>query len=295
MRIGLISIAINNIVKISYFFIPFNSFLYILGYRINKGNNMLVVVSPAKKLDFKTHNSVESYSQCDFLGEAGKLAQKAKALSAQDLKNMMGISDALADLNVERFYDWQLPFDLSNARQACLAFNGDTYTGLEAPTLSAETLEYGQDHMRILSGLYGLLRPLDLMQAYRLEMGVKFQTERGETLYDFWGDILANGLNEAVADHKFPAIVNCASNEYFKSVKASALKVPVIETLFKEVKDGTAKIVSFSAKRARGMIARYMLENRIETVEQLKKFNTAGYVFMTQESTNTKLVFHRQK
>ena len=256
---------------------------------------MLVVVSPAKKLDFKSDVFIDNFTQCDFLSEAETLVKEVKNLTSEDLKNLMNISDSLADLNKQRFSDWSVPFDLSNARQACFAFNGDTYTGLDAPTLDVDTLAYGQNHLRILSGLYGLLRPLDLMQAYRLEMGIKFKNSGGENLYAFWGDKIAKALNDIVANHKMPAVVNCASNEYFKAIDTKALNVPVIETVFKEVKNGTAKIVSFSAKRARGMMARYILENRVEDIEELKKFNVAGYVFMPLESTDEKFVFHREQ
>lgn len=256
---------------------------------------MLVVVSPAKKLDFDKTSPLDTYTQCDFLDKSKKLIGLATKLSSADLKAMMKISNALADLNKQRFSDWALPFDLSNAKQACFAFNGDTYTGLEADTLSVEALEYSQKHMRILSGLYGCLRPLDLIQAYRLEMGVKFKTDKGETLYDFWGDTIAKTLNEAVANHAHPAIVNCASNEYFKAVDKKALTVPVIETVFKEIKGETAKIVSFSAKKARGMMARYIIENKIENIEDLKKFNATGYTFIPSESSDTALVFHREQ
>ncbi|MGB1361585.1 MAG: peroxide stress protein YaaA [Alphaproteobacteria bacterium] len=251
---------------------------------------MLVVVSPAKKLDFENNSQFSTFSQCDFLKQSQELVDIAKNKTANDLKNMMGISDKLAELNVQRFKDWNTPFDLSNAKQAVFAFNGDTYTGLDAGSLSENDLEYAQNHFRILSGLYGVLRPLDLMQAYRLEMGTKFANPKGEDLYDFWGDKIAKALD----NENQSAIVNCASNEYFSAIDKKSLKTPIIDTVFKEVKDGKAKIVSFSAKRARGMMARYIIQNKIEKPSDLKNFDTSGYKYMADESNENTYVFHRE-
>ena len=203
----------------------------------------------------------------------------------------MNVSDKIAKLNVQRFNDFETPFDLSNARQAIFAFNGDTYTGLEAKSLTDDDLNYAQNHFRILSGLYGVLRPLDLIQPYRLEMGTKLANEKGEDLYDFWGKKIANKLDS----EKQKFIVNCASNEYFNAVVKQPLKTKIINIVFKEVKNGTAKIVSFSAKRARGMMARFIIQNKIENVKDLKDFDMAGYKYIPSESDENNLVFHRQK
>ena len=250
---------------------------------------MLVVVSPAKKLDFDNPTNIDKFSQPAFLTEASELCKIAKTKTAGDLKSMMGISDKLAELNVQRFKDFSTPFDLSNAKQAIFAFNGDTYTGLDAGSLTEKDLDYAQDHFRILSGMYGVLRPLDLMQAYRLEMGIKLSNPKGEDLYDFWGDKIAKNLD----GENQTAIINCASNEYFKSIDKSTLKTPIIETVFKEVKDGKAKIVSFSAKRARGMMARFIIQNKIEKPAGLKDFDSTGYKYQPSESNDNTFVFHR--
>ena len=250
---------------------------------------MLVIVSPAKKLDFDNPSSIDKFTQPAFLNEATELCKIAQTKTAGDLKKMMGISDKLAELNVQRFKDFSTPFDLSNAKQAIFAFNGDTYKGLDAGSLSNADLDYAQDHFRILSGMYGVLRPLDLMQAYRLEMGIKISNPAGEDLYDFWSDKIAKNLD----GENQSAIVNCASNEYFKSIDTSVLKTPVIETVFKEVKDGKAKIVSFSAKRARGMMARFIIQNKIENAIDLKDFDSTGYKYQPSESNDNTFVFHR--
>ena len=252
---------------------------------------MLVVVSPAKKLNSESDLSFDTFSQCDFLPEAIELIYILKNKKASDLKKLMNVSDKIAKLNVQRFNDFETPFDLSNARQAIFAFNGDTYTGLEAKSLTDDDLNYAQNHFRILSGLYGVLRPLDLIQPYRLEMGTKLANEKGEDLYDFWGKKIANKLDS----EKQKFIVNCASNEYFNSVAKQPLKTKIINTVFKEVKNGTAKIVSFSAKRARGMMARFIIQNKIKNVKDLKDFDMAGYKYIPSESDKNNLVFHRQK
>ena len=254
---------------------------------------MLALISPAKKLDFESDPTVATFTQPDFLEDSKKLAAAARKLSRQDLKNLMGISDQLADLNFRRFKDFKPPFDLSNAKQAAFVFNGDTYVGLKARELSAADLKYAQKHLRILSGLYGLLRPLDLIQPYRLEMGVNFRAPGGGDLYDFWNGSLAEAVNEAVKGHKDPSVINLASNEYFKAIDRKALAVPVITPVFKEVKDGEARVLGMFAKQARGAMARFMITERVETADGLKKFTGAGYAFQPHLSDAATWVFTR--
>ncbi len=254
---------------------------------------MLIIISPAKKLHMDNDCPYAEYAQPDFLPQAEKLVALAQNLTANDLKRLMKISDSLADLNVQRFKDFHTPFDLGNAKQAVLSFAGDTYVGLAAADMDADTLQYAQRHLRILSGLYGALKPLDLIQAYRLEMGITFQNPSGKNLYAYWTDTVTQALNADAQKTHMPAIINCASNEYNKVINRTQLSVPYIDTVFKEVKNGTAKIVSFSAKKARGMMARYILTNRIDTFDGLKDFNTNGYTFVPSESTDTRFVFHR--
>lgn len=207
----------------------------------------------------------------------------------------MKVSDKIAGLNVARFAEWSETFTTDNARQAIFAFKGDVYTGLEAETLSEDDLSYAQSHLRMLSGLYGLLKPLDLMQPYRLEMGTKLANERGSNLYQFWGNIITDKLNEALSEQGDNVLINLASNEYFKAVKPKALDAQIITPVFKDCKNGQYKVISFYAKKARGMMARYIIENRIESVKQLEAFDTAGYYFAADESTPTELVFKREE
>ncbi len=254
---------------------------------------MLIVLSPAKKLDFETENLAKDAETPKLLSQAKKLASAAKKLKAEDLQAMMGISDKLADLNVARFKAFKTPFTPANARPAIDAFKGDVYVGLNAETLSEEGRAFANSHVRILSGLYGVLRPLDLMQAYRLEMGTKFQTDKGNTLYDFWGDSISKALNQDLAGEENPVLVNLASNEYFKAVKVKALKAEVITPVFKEIKDGKARVISFMAKKARGLMTRYAIDNRLTDVEQLKKFDREGYAFDAKASTADTWVFSR--
>jgi hypothetical protein len=207
----------------------------------------------------------------------------------------MKVSDKIAGLNVARFEQWTETFTPDNSRPAIFAFKGDVYTGLEAETLSEADLDYAQTHLRMLSGLYGLLKPLDLMQPYRLEMGTKLGNERGSNLYQFWGNIITDKLNEAIKAQEDNVLINLASNEYFKAVKPKALDAQVITPVFKDCKNGQYKVISFFAKKARGMMARYIIENRIESVKQLESFDTAGYYYCAAESTATELVFKREE
>ncbi|MEQ8321114.1 MAG: peroxide stress protein YaaA [Rhodospirillales bacterium] len=254
---------------------------------------MLAIISPAKKLDFESDPITDAHTQPVLLKDAEVLANKAKKLKRSDLKSMMSISDNLADLNYQRFQDFKPPFNLANARQAALSFAGDTYVGLDAPTLKTRDLEYAQDHLRILSGLYGVLRPLDLIQPYRLEMGTKFPIMGKENLYDFWDRRVTDELNKATESHKDRRVINLASSEYAKVVKPKALEGGMITPVFKEIKDGNARVLGLFAKRARGMMARYIVTKRVETEKKLKAFNADGYTFQPDQSNDSTWVFSR--
>ncbi|MEH6546929.1 MAG: peroxide stress protein YaaA [Sneathiella sp.] len=254
---------------------------------------MLAVISPAKKLDFDRTDVPESFTQSEFLGQTKKLMVRGRKLSVADLKGLMKISDDLGELNRQRFKAMKLPFTPDNAKQAAYAFNGDTYAGLQASTFDDADLSYAQDHLRILSGLYGLVRPLDLIQPYRLEMGIKLDTDRGKDLYQFWGDRLSRKLSNLLKEHESPLLINLASTEYFKAVQRKSLKADVLTPVFKEIKGNEAKIIGFSAKCARGMMARYMIANRIDQPDGLKDFSEEGYSFQPGLSSGSKYVFTR--
>jgi uncharacterized protein len=254
---------------------------------------MLVLLSPAKKLDFDRENAPEKHTNLAFEADTKELLKTARKQKAADLKRLMKISDDLSDLNYNRFQSMTFPFTADNAKQAGFAFNGDTYAGLDITTLDSDDLDFAQDHVRILSGLYGMARPLDLIQPYRLEMGTRMANSRGENLYDFWGSSLAEALNSELESHSNKVIINCASNEYFKAVKPKALTVPVITPVFKEIKQDVAKMIGFSAKRARGMMARYISQNRIDTPEKIKTFDSAGYSFRPELSSESEYHFYR--
>jgi cytoplasmic iron level regulating protein YaaA (DUF328/UPF0246 family) len=253
---------------------------------------MLFVLSPAKTLDFTPAPEGLPVTRPDMAGDTKALAAVARKLKAADLRRLMDISEDLATLNVARFKAFQ-PKGAEGDVPAALAFAGDVYNGLDARHMSEADLAWAQDHIRILSGLYGLLRPLDLIQPYRLEMGTRLATDRGATLYDFWGDKPAKALNKAAADHADKALINLASQEYFGAVDARALKLPVIACAFKEEKDGEARIVSFFAKQARGLMARFATVNRIEKRDDLKAFDLAGYRYNKALSSETDWVFTR--
>lgn len=252
---------------------------------------MLIALSPAKALDFTRPEQPLPMTTPILVDDIAELDKSTRKLRVIDLKRMMDLSDNLAKLNRERFQ----AFDpaMEDGLQACLAFNGDVYTGLKARELDKKALTYAQDHVRILSGLYGVLRPLDAIQPYRLEMGVSLKTRRGKTLYAFWGDRLAKVLNEAAHGHKDPTLVNCASLEYFGAVDVKALKIPLVTCKFFEEKDGEAKIISFYAKKARGLMARYAIDHRIEHAVDLKGFDSEGYKFQPKASSETEWVFSR--
>ena len=256
---------------------------------------MLMVVSPAKTLDYDTPPVTQTFSQPDFLNQSENLVKQLRSLTPADIGSLMKISDKLAQLNAARFEAWQQPFTLGNAKQAVLAFKGDVYTGLDAETLTDKQFRFAQKHLRILSGLYGLLRPLDLMQAYRLEMGTRFANSAGKDLYAFWGDRITEKLNEEIAVEKHTCLVNLASNEYFKSVKPKQLDVPVITPVFKDWKNGQYKIISFYAKKARGLMCRYAIDQKVSKVEQLKDFDYEGYAYNESMSSDTEWVFIRDE
>lgn len=255
---------------------------------------MLVVISPAKTLDYETPAITASYSLPDYLDDSAELISQLRQLSPPEVSDLMGISAKLGDLNFGRYLNWQPEFTPDNAKQSVLAFKGDVYTGLDAESLSEEQLQWAQNHLRILSGLYGLLRPLDLMQPYRLEMGTKFANTRGKNLYEFWGDKVTEGLNRELGALGGQVLVNLASNEYFKSVKPKGLNAEVITPVFKDWKNDKYKIISFFAKKARGLMSRYIIEHQIEDHEQLKQFDVAGYSYNPAMSSAREWVFTRE-
>lgn len=256
---------------------------------------MLFVVSPAKNLDYDSPAPTPAAKSTHprLLADAELLVKRARELSPQQLASLMKISDKLASLNAIRFAEWQQPFTEENAKPAVFAFNGDVYAGLEAESLSAKDIDYAQQHMRILSGLYGVLRPLDLMQAYRLEMGTKLDNGRGKDLYTFWGSRIAEQLNSDMDATGDTQLVNLASNEYFKAVDKKTLNAEIITPVFKDTKQGKLKVISFYAKKARGLMARYIVQNQVKTVEQLKGFDLAGYKYEESLSSTKELVFTR--
>jgi hypothetical protein len=254
---------------------------------------MLIVLSPAKSLDYKTPFKVKTTTLPEFVTESAKLIAELKKLSPQELANLMGLSDQLAALNVGRYRDWSKKFTEENSKPAIYAFNGDVYEGFDVQTLNAKALDFAQNHLRILSGLYGALRPLDLMQPYRLEMGTAFKNIRGKDLYAFWGERVTDSLKKLLEQEKKPVLLNLASEEYFKVLQAKNLDCPVISPVFQDGKDGKYKIISFYAKRARGLMARYVVENRITDPEDLKGFNFDGYKYVASESKLDKPLFRR--
>jgi hypothetical protein len=254
---------------------------------------MKIVVSPAKSLNYESELPTKQYSEACFLNEAAQLNALLKLKAPKELSKLMGISDNLAELNWQRNQDWSLPFTADNARQAVYAFNGDVYSGIDAYSISEDKLDQLQDSLRILSGLYGVLKPLDLMQAYRLEMGTKFPVGKHKKLHDFWKNKVTQNLNNALAENEL--FVNLASNEYFAAVDVNALKTPVITPIFKDWKNDTLKVISFYAKKARGLMVRYIIDANASSLEDLKGFDTDGYSFSEQHSNLAKneLVFIR--
>ena len=254
---------------------------------------MLIVLSPAKNLDFSDAPIRLEATRPALLKEAKILAETARGLSRTKIKSLMKLSDKLADLNYDRFQAMKSTAKAPGAKPAALAFNGDVYLGLDARTLSAEDLAFAQDHLRILSGLYGVLRPLDAIEPYRLEMGSRLANPRGENLYEFWGRTIAKELGKALKDQKDPTLVNLASNEYFSAVDLAALGAPVVTPVFKEEKDGQLRQLQFFAKRARGLMARWAVRNRVTRAEGLKDFDTDGYAFRPDQSDDATWLFTR--
>lgn len=252
---------------------------------------MKIVISPAKSLDFETPLLTDIYSEASFLKEARQIRSVLKKLSPKDLSSLMDISDKLADLNWQRNQDWKTPFTPKNARPAIFAFDGEVYAGINIHTIPLDKIEDLQSSLRILSGLYGLLKPLDLIQPYRLEMGTKMAVGNAKNLYAFWKNNVTVALNKSLS--KGELFVNLASAEYFSVVDVKALKVPVITPEFKDYKDGKLKMISFFAKKARGLMVRYIIDTNVQTIDDLKGFNYEGYCFDAGLSSEVKLVFTR--
>jgi len=255
---------------------------------------MLTLVSPAKTLDYESPLATDTYTQPRFTEQSQQLIETLRKLSVQDVAELMKLSDKLASLNVARYQSWELKHTPDNARPAVLAFKGDVYTGLDAESFSEADFSFAQQHLRILSGLYGVLRPLDLLEPYRLEMGTRLKTASGDNLYQFWGDRITAALNEELkaADD---VVINLASNEYFKAVQPKALNARLITPVFKDFKNGQYKIISFYAKKARGLMSRYIIQNRLDTPEAIKAFDLEGYYFSPEQSKGDIWVFLRDE
>jgi len=256
---------------------------------------MLLLISPAKTLDFETPAQTSVATQPDFLAHSQQLIDELQQLSPPEVAALMKISAKLGDLNFGRFLNWHLPFTPDNAKQAVLAFKGDVYTGMNAQSFSKGDFTFAQKHLRILSGLYGLLRPLDLIQPYRLEMGTRFANSRGKDLYQFWGDIITDQLNQELSSSRHKLLINLASNEYFHAVNPKRLNAEIITPVFKDCKNGKYKIISFYAKKARGMMCAYIIRNRIKDIEEIKNFDTEGYRYSAASSSANQWVFTREE
>ena len=254
---------------------------------------MLMVISPAKTLDYTSTPVTRRFTQPEHLDQAQLLINQLRKLTPAQIAELMSLSDPLAGLNAARYASWQQPFTPENARQALLAFKGDVYTGLHAEDFSDADFDFAQQHLRMLSGLYGVLRPLDLMQPYRLEMGTKLANARGKDLYAFWGERITGWLNQALAEQGDSVLLNLASNEYFSAVKRKTLQARIIDTEFRDLKNGQYKIISFYAKKARGLMARYVIKNRIRDPQALQQFDLQGYRYCAEQSGVDKLVFLR--
>jgi len=254
---------------------------------------MLITISPAKKLDFKTPPPVADYTQPEFLDRTAELIDIMRNKDSFEIADLMKLSMKLADLNMQRFQDWHTPFTPDNAKQALFAFSGDVYQGLDANSLDPANISFAQNHLRILSGLYGVLRPLDLMQAYRLEMGTRLATEHGRNLYEFWGDLITESINRALADQGDDILINLASNEYFSAINTDKIQARIITPVFKEYRRGAYRIISFNAKRARGYMSRFIIENHLTEPEALKDFAVDDYVFNQELSSADEFIFTR--
>ena len=254
---------------------------------------MIIVVSPAKTLDYETALPTEKFTDADFLQDSKKLIGILKKKSTDDIKGLMGLSDKLSQLNVDRYQSWKLPFTQENSRQGLFAFKGDVYVGLDAYSFSQEDIDFAQDHLRILSGLYGVLRPLDLMQPYRLEMGTKLENAKGKNLYEFWGSKISKSLNDAQPQGEADVLVNLASNEYFSAVDKKSLKARVVTPAFYDWKNDKYKMISFFAKKARGYMASWIIRNKVTDPEEFKSFDVDGYYYSEERSEADKPVFLR--
>lgn len=256
---------------------------------------MLILISPAKTLDFDTPSVAKKHTQATMLKQSEELIDVLTTKSPSDIEKLMKISPKLAELNVQRYHQWCRPFTKKNAKQAVLAFKGDVYTGLQAESFSEKDFAYAQDHLRILSGLYGVLRPLDLMQAYRLEMGTKLENDKGKNLYEFWGQSITKNINKQLKDIDSNIVLNLASNEYFKSVKPEILNADIVTPVFKDWKNGQYKMISFFAKKARGTMSAWVIQNQVNDLKKLSKFNVDGYQFSAKDSDALNPVFLRKQ
>jgi hypothetical protein len=254
---------------------------------------MLIVISPAKTLDFETQVKTAIHSEAGFTKDAEQLIKILRKLKVDEIADFMGISPKLAQLNFERFHQWHLPFTTNNAKQALLAFKGDVYTGIDADSLSDQDFDIAQQQLRILSGLYGVLKPMDLIQAYRLEMGKKLENKRGKDLYEFWGDKITKSINTDIKESGYQHLINLASNEYFKSIQKSGIEAEIITPAFKDLKNGQYKMISFFAKKARGLMTRFIIQNKITNPEELKAFDMDGYLYNPKLSKANSPVFTR--
>lgn len=256
---------------------------------------MLLLLSPAKSLDYETPVEGVSHTLPQFVSQSTELIDVLRTQTPAQLASLMDLSDKLAALNVARYEAWRPKFTAKNSKQAVLAFNGDVYDGLDAKTLKVKDLDWAQENVCILSGLYGVLRPLDWMQAYRLEMGTALANPKGKNLYQFWDSSIANYLNERLSKDKTPVVINLASQEYFKAVDTKVLKARIIECVFEDYKGGKYKVISFFAKRARGLLARYAIQKQIKNPEKLKDFDVDGYAYVVSASTENRWVFRRKQ
>lgn len=254
---------------------------------------MLITISPAKTLDFESPLATTHFTQPELLKYSQQLIKECRKLSSSDIASLMKISDKLAGLNAARFGEWQPNFTPENARQAILAFKGDVYTGMQAERFSEDDFQFAQQHLRMLSGLYGVLRPLDLMQPYRLEMGIKLKTNKGSDLYQFWGNTITEALNKALEEQGDNILINLASDEYFKSVNPKKLNAEIVKPIFLDEKNGKYKVISFYAKKARGLMSRFVIQEKLTNKAQLKEFDLEGYQFNSAESEGNTLVFKR--
>lgn len=254
---------------------------------------MILVLSPSKTLDYESDSRLVRYSQPDMLLKTQLLVAELKTFSTDKLADLMELSDKLATLNAQRYRSFKVPFTLHNARQALLAFKGDVYEGIHADQYNDADWDFAQSHVRILSGLYGLLKPLDLIQPYRLEMGTQLKTRFGKDLYAFWGESITNSLNQAMEGHSNPLLINLASQEYFKAVKPKLLRFPVMDIVFKEKQKGALKVIGLHAKKARGLMAEFIVKQRLDEAKGLQRFREGGYQFQKSLSTETEYVFVR--